>query len=515
MSDTALEAKGVIKRYPGTLALKGVDFTVKKGEIRALLGKNGAGKSTLIKILAGLTEKSEGDISYLGKISDVRSVEDSESLGFRFVSQEPQLMEDLSIAENIALREKDLHHGLRVIPWKNIKEDAKEKLKIFNLNHDPSIEVCHLKVAEKQMLLVLREIFSTGASIIALDEVTTALSSDETEKLYSILRERKAQGQSFIYVSHEIDEVFQICDSATVFRDGEVVLHDDIENITRSQLKKAIAGREITTISHVECDESSKKEIVFDVENLNNQKLKNISFQMCKGEILGVYGLRGAGRTELLKTIFGLMPVEEGKIRFNGQEIQNVPPTELIKKGVGFVPEGRDEGLFFGRPVIENLLMTASTSTKKTHGSLGVLLARGKEKPLFDDVSSKFQIKTPSEAAEIDYLSGGNKQKVMFGRSLAAESKLCLIDEGTKGIDIGAKHEIYKIMQGLTDVGCTIVFTSSDLEEIITVSDRIMVLYDGKIVRILQRNEFSKEQLLHCADGSPELLSLTKEGKKE
>lgn len=508
MSEKALEVQGVVKRYPGTVALKGVDFSLKKGEIKALLGKNGAGKSTLIKILAGLTNKTDGKVCYFGKESDVRSVEDSEELGFRFISQEPSLMEDLSIAENMALREKDLHAGFKVVPWKKIHDDAKEKLKIFGLKHDPEIEVYHLKVAEKQMLLVLREIFSTGASIIALDEVTTALSFDETEQLYKILREQKAKGQSFVYVSHEIDEVFQICDSATVFRDGEVVLDDTIDNLTPADLKKAIAGREIDILHHAPCEEEEKKNVILEVENVTNEKLKDISFELCKGEILGVYGLRGSGRSELLKTIFGLMTVDEGGgIKYNGEAIHNMPSSSLIGKGIGFVPEDRGEGLFFGRPVNENLLMTTSTATKKIHGRNNILINSSKEHALFSEVSSQFQIKTPSESAEIDYLSGGNKQKVMFGRSLASDSVLYLIDEGTKGIDIGAKHEIYKIMQGLTNHGCAIIFTSSDLEEIITVSDRIMVLYEGGIVRVLEQEQFSKEQLLHCADGQSDLLT--------
>jgi ribose transport system ATP-binding protein len=497
-----LEARGIVKRYPGTIALKGVNFELRQGEIRGLLGKNGAGKSTLIKILAGLTRKTNGEIAYFGMQTDVHNVQDSENLGFRFISQEPSLMEDLSIAENIALREKELHRGFRVVDWKSIYDDAEKKLDIIGLEVDPKIEVRYLKVAEKQMLLVIREIFSEGAKIIALDEVTTALSLEETEKVYEILRKKKQEGQSFIYVSHEIDEIFQICDYATVFRDGKVVLNERIEDLTPDALKKAIVGREIQVIHRDEEELLKKKEkrVILSLEGVSNSKLKNIEFDLHEGEIFGVYGLRGSGRTELLKTIYGLLPTEKGSIVFDGEDISHYSPSQLIQKGIGFVPEDRGEGLFFGRPAAENLLMTASTSTKKVHGRLKLFLNAHIERQLFDEVSKKFEIQAHSPAAEIDYLSGGNKQKVMFGRSLASESRLYLIDEGTKGIDIGAKQEIYKIMAELSATGCSIIFTSSDLEEIITVCERILVMYEGNMVCILERKDFSKERLLHYAD---------------
>jgi len=506
---TVLEARGVVKRYPGTVALKGVDFELKRGEVRGLLGKNGAGKSTLIKILAGLTRKTEGEIAYFGRTEDVHNVQDSETLGFRFISQEPSLMEDLSIAENIALREKELHMGLRLVDWKSIYEDAEKKIGIIGLDIDPKIEVRYLKVAEKQMLLVIREIFSEGARIIALDEVTTALSLEETEKVYGILRKKKEEGQSFIYVSHEIDEIFQICDYATVFRDGEVVLNERIGNLSPDDLKKAIVGREIRVIRRKASGEGSEKKdrVVLEVENVCNMKLKNLRFDLYRGEILGVYGLRGSGRTELLKTIYGLLPVEKGSIVFNGEDISHYSPSQMIQKGIGFVPEDRVEGLFFGRPTSENLLMTTSTATKKVHGKTGLFINAHVERKLFGEVSGKFDIQAHSPSAEIDYLSGGNKQKVMFGRSFASESRVYLIDEGTKGIDIGAKQEIYRIMGELSAQGCSMIFTSSDLEEIITVSDRIMVMYEGSIVCIIERKDFSKERLLHYADSSSKTSS--------
>lgn len=499
MVENAIEAKNVVKRYPGTVALKGVNFELKKGEIRGLLGKNGAGKSTLIKILAGLTEKTEGETFYLGEKAEVHSVSGSEAMGFRFISQEPSLMEDLSIAENIALREKELHKGFKVINWNNIRSEAKKRLPVFNLDYDPDVEVCHMKVAEKQMLLVLREIFSTGASIVALDEVTTALSLEETKMLYKILREQKSKGQSFIYVSHEIDEIFEICDSATVFRDGEVILTDTIENLTPDILKKSIAGREMEILH--KNDNVKKDSRMLTVKEVSNSVLNNVSFDLYAGETLGVYGLRGAGRTELLKTIFGLLPVDKGTIEYESENIANIKPSKLIQKGIGFVPEDRGEGLFFGRPVMDNLLMTASTATKKNHDGTGMVLSFKKEMSLYEHVSKIFQIKAHSPHAEIDYLSGGNKQKAMFGRSLASDSRMYLIDEGTKGIDIGAKGEIYKIMERLTEDGCGIIFTSSDLEEVITVSDRIMVVHEGRVVQILDKSQFSKKNLLHCADG--------------
>jgi len=501
-SEIVLETRNIAKRYPGTVALKGVDFELKRGEVRGLLGKNGAGKSTLIKILAGLTRKTEGEVYYFGKREEIHSVEDSEALGFRFISQEPSLMEDLSIAENIALREKEFHRGLRIVQWRDIYREAEEKLAILGLHIDPKTEVRYLTIAEKQMLLVIREIFSTGSRIIALDEVTTALSIEETEKIYRIMRNQKSSGQSFIYVSHEIDEIFQICDSATVIRDGEVVLDEKISNITPEDLRRAIVGRELEVVHHKRCVSGSERtEVILSMENVFNQKLKNVSFKLCKNEILGVYGLRGSGRTELLKTIYGLLPVEEGTIKYYGSQIENISSSQIIQRGIGFIPEDRNEGLFFGRPTIENLLMAASIATKKLHDRSGLFINAKTEKKVFRDIARKLEILAHSPQAEIDYLSGGNKQKVMLGRSLASDSILYLIDEGTKGIDIGAKNEVYKIMESLAEAGCSIIFTSSDLEEIIVVSDRIMVMYEGSVVCILEREMFSKESLVHYADG--------------
>lgn len=500
----AIEARNIVKRYPGTIALKGVNFKLRKGEIRGLLGKNGAGKSTLINILAGLTRQTSGETYFFGRKAEIHSVLDSENLGFRFISQEPALMEDLSIAENIALRERNLIRGLKFIPWKKLYEDARKRLDILGMTVDPGVEVRYLSVAEKQMLLFLREIFSTGSSIVALDEVTTALTAEEAQKIYQILRRQKAQGQSFIYVSHEINEIFEVCDSATVFRDGEVVLNEEIDRISADDLKKAIVGREMTVVegdSKAASLSRTKKPLILQVDRLANEKLKEISFELYEGEVMGVYGLRGSGRTELLKTLYGLIPASAGSVRFKDRNILGLSPSQLIGLGIGFVPEDREEGLLFGRPVGENLLITAATATNKTRQAFKWLISGPRESQLFRDLVQKFEIKTPSASAEIDYLSGGNKQKVMFGRNVASDAQLFLIDEGTKGIDIGAKQEIYQIIHKLSEQGCSMLYVSSDLDEICAVSDRIMILYGGRIVRILEKNEITKERLQHYADG--------------
>lgn len=508
-----LEAKKIIKKYPGVEALKGINFDLKPGEVRGLLGKNGAGKSTFIKIISGLEEKTSGELFYYGEKAEIRSVQDSERLGFRFISQEPALMEDLSIAENIVFREKELHGSIKKVNWRSLYKFAKERLEIFNLAWDPKLEVRYLTIAEKQMLLIIREIFSTGAKVIALDEVTVSLSLDEIRLLYDVMRKQKKIGQSFIYISHEIDEIFQICDSVTVIRDGEVVLSESINDINHNDLKKAIVGKDIEdnekSVGMDVClDEKQSSEPILCLKNVSNTKLKNISFDLYQGEVLGIYGLRSSGRTELLKTIYRLFSVQEGCVMFKGQNIVISSTNGLINMGIGFVPEDRSEGLFFGRPVDENLLIS---STQKHLRPSKLFIDRIQEKKIFEEVADKFQIKTHSPKAEIDYLSGGNKQKVMFGRCLAAHSQLYLIDEGTKGIDIGAKNEIYKIIRQLVTGGASVIFTSSDLEEIIHISDRILVLHEGKIAHILSNKEATKEKLLHYADGAVDSIN-EKEG---
>ena len=508
-----LEAKKIIKKYPGVEALKGINFDLKPGEVRGLLGKNGAGKSTFIKIISGLEEKTSGELFYYGEKAEIRSVQDSERLGFRFISQEPALMEDLSIAENIVFREKELHGSIKKVNWRSLYKFAKERLEIFNLAWDPKLEVRYLTIAEKQMLLIIREIFSTGAKVIALDEVTVSLSLDEIRLLYDVMRKQKKIGQSFIYISHEIDEIFQICDSVTVIRDGEVVLSESINDINHNDLKKAIVGKDIEdnekSVGMDVClDEKQSSEPILCLKNVSNTKLKNISFDLYQGEVLGIYGLRSSGRTELLKTIYGLLSVQEGCVMFKGQNIVISSTNGLINMGIGFVPEDRSEGLFFGRPVDENLLIS---STQKHLRPSKLFIDRIQEKKIFEEVADKFQIKTHSPKAEIDYLSCGNKQKVIFGRCLAARSQLYLVDEGTKGIDIGAKNEIYKIIRQLVTGGASVIFTSSDLEEIIHISDRILVLHEGKIAHILSNKEATKEKLLHYADGAVDSIN-EKEG---
>ena len=403
-----LEAKKIIKKYPGVEALKGINFDLKPGEVRGLLGKNGAGKSTFIKIISGLEEKTSGELFYYGEKAEIRSVQDSERLGFRFISQEPVLMEDLSIAENIVFREKELHGSIKKVNWRSLYKFAKERLEIFNLAWDPKLEVRYLTIAEKQMLLIIREIFSTGAKVIALDEVTVSLSLDEIRLLYDVMRKQKKIGQSFIYISHEIDEIFQICDSVTVIRDGEVVLSESINDINHNDLKKAIVGKDIEdnekSVGMDVClDEKQSSEPILCLKNVSNTKLKNISFDLYQGEVLGIYGLRSSGRTELLKTIYGLFSVQEGCVMFKGQNIVISSTNGLINMGIGFVPEDRSEGLFFGRPVDENFL---NSSTQKHLRPSKLFIYRIQEKKIFEEVADKFQIKTHSPKTENDYLSG-------------------------------------------------------------------------------------------------------------
>ena len=496
-----LEAKGIVKKYPGTVALRGIDFTLKRGEVRGLVGKNGAGKSTLIKIISGLERPTKGDIYIFGEKRKIRSVHDSESIGFRFVSQEPNLMEDLTVGENIAFRENELKRNMGLINWNKIYEDAKEKISLGGFELDPKTEVWHLNVSEKQMLLIIREIFSHGAKILALDEVTTSLTEKEKRKVYDLIRKSKEEGQSFIYVSHEISEIFDICDSVTVLRDGMVVLDEETKNLTPEKLRDAICGEELekelteaASTKRIQRDESEKTLIV---DNISNKKLKNVSFDLFKGEILGVYGLRGAGKTELLKTIFGLMPVDKGKILFKGENIENTDPSRLISKGIGFAPEDRAEGLFYNRPTWENIVIS---NLKKYIGKLGFFLNEKKEKEEFEKIVNSLNIKVPSPEIDILYLSGGNQQKAMLGRCFATNSNLYLFDEVTRGIDVGAKAEIYKIIEKLALKGNSVIFTSSDMEETINISDRILILYQGRVTGIVDSKKATKRLLLEYAE---------------
>jgi ribose transport system ATP-binding protein len=496
----AILAENIVKTFPGTIALKGVDFKLKKGEVVGLLGKNGSGKSTLVNILAGMLRKTSGDIYFFGKKVNINNVQDSEALGFRFISQEPYLMDDLSIAENIAFREQELKKEIAVVDWKNIRKGAEEKLKRLDMRLDPDIETRYLKVSEKQLILALREVLSTGAKIIAFDEVGTALSRHDMKKVFELIREEKQKGVSFIYISHEIEEVFEICDSVLVLRDGEVVLEGNTKDLTSFDLKKAIAGRNMENDSvKVNIVSRDDEDAVLKVRDLANEKLSDINFDLYKGEILGVYGLRGSGRTELLKTLFGLMNVHTGTADFMGQNILTLSPGERVQKRIGFLPEDRLEGVFNCRPVRDNLFMS---SMERNLDRFNLFIDSKKEEEKYTKIKQEFDIKAESINCEIEYLSGGNKQKVMFARCRAADTLLYLIDEGTKGIDIGAKFEIYELMRKLAADGNSFIYTSSDLDEICQISHRVMVLHSGRIVTFIDRENLKKELLLHYADGN-------------
>jgi len=492
-----LETENIEKKFPGVTALKGVNFGLRKGEIKGLLGKNGAGKSTLVKILAGLEKKTKGEISFFGKKEEPTSVQDSENLGFRFVSQEPVLMNDLSVAENIEFREKSLKKSFGVVNWAEIYREAKEKITKTGFELDPKMEVRYLTVPERQILLFLREVTSSNARIIALDEVTTSLSSAERKKLYEVIHREAQNGKSFIYISHELNEIFEICDTVTVIRDGKVTLAGEVKNLKLFDLEKAIVGEEVKKIQSVKSHRRNQDKVLI-VKNVSNEKITDISFNLYKGEILGVYGLRSSGRTELLKTIFGLLPVEKGKIIYRNERIENNSFSQRNSKGIGFVPEDREIGIFFNLPIRDNVLMGA---WKRICGKLGLFINKRKQEKLFKDIINKLSLYAPSPNIEVTYLSGGNKQKAMIGRCFAGNSRVYLFDEVSKGIDIGVKYEVYKIMRDLVSCGNSIIFTSSDVDEIISIPDRVIVLMKGQVMRIIPREEISEEKLMRYANG--------------
>jgi ribose transport system ATP-binding protein len=495
--ELVLELRNIDKKYPGVHALKGVDFELRKGEIKGLLGKNGAGKSTIVKIIAGLEKKTEGEISFFGEKKEPTSVQDSESFGFRFVSQDPILMNDLNVAENIAFREKAHKRYFGLVNWEKIYQQAEEKMAEGGFKLDPKLDVKYLTVSEKQMLLFLREVLSTQALIIALDEVTTALSSDERSILYKVIRREAKNGKSFIYISHELNEIFEVCDTVSVLRDGEIHLDGEVKNLTMDDLQKAIVGMDIVKMKSFKSSRRGQDKSLI-VKNISNQKIDNISFDLYKGEILGLYGLRSSGRTELLETIFGLLPVEKGQIICGDERVENFSISKRNLKGIGFVPEDREKGIFFNLPVVDNVLMSA---WRWVLGKLGLFIDEIKKIRMFQDIAESVNLSTPSPDTEILYLSGGNKQKAMVGRCVASNSRIYLFDEVTKGIDIGAKVEVYKIMKGIASKGNSIIFTSSEIEEILDLSDRVIVLRDGRIVGIIPQKDFSEKKIIRYADG--------------
>ena len=489
-----LECKNITKEFPGVQALKGIDVDLYPGEVHVLVGANGAGKSTLVKILAGVYQPDAGEIFLDGKPVSMKNPEVALDLGISIVYQNFNLIGKMDVGQNIFLNREPLKGSvIKRIDWERIYSETKSILERLNLNIDPRTKIRELSVADLQMVEIAKAL-SVKSRILILDEPTSALSSQEINDLFNRISLLRGEGVAVLYISHRLEEIKRIGDRISVFRDGEKVGTISVSEMDLKKVIKMMIGREIENI--YPWKPRPVGEAILTVKNLTSPgTFKEISFTLRRGEILGITGLIGARRTELAHAIFGALPVDSGGIMVEGQGVHIRSPEKAIDLGIGLLPENKEKyGLFSMMSVATNL---TSAGLKFLKRPLGLDLK--KENHVAEEYVGKLQIRTPSVNTRIRSLSGGNQQKVMLARSLFTNSKILIFDEPTKGIDIGAKEEIYRLMMELASSGKTIIMISSEIAEILGMTDRILVMKSGQLTAVMSREEANQTRILESA----------------
>lgn len=491
-----LKMEGVSKIFPGVKALDNVHITAYGGEVTALMGENGAGKSTLMKVLSGVYKKDEGKIFIQGQEADISNIKEAEELGVTIIHQEMSVINNLTVAENIFLGNKKYDSKTRRINKKLLVERSKLFLEQIGCNIDPNKLVGELNVGEKQMVEIAKAL-TKNATIIIMDEPTTALTEVETKNLFKVINSLKEKGIAIIYISHRMEEIFAICDRVEVLRDGKYAGNALIKDIDNDKLVAMMVGRSIE--DQYPYKETKKGNNILEVSNLSsNEGVKNASFNVREGEILGIAGLMGSGRTELAKTIFGEYKKTSGTIKLRGKEVNFKNIQDAINNKVCYLSEDRKkEGCVLGLSVAENMILS---NLRKYEN----VVKRIDKKEAYEEVDyyiKKINIKTPSRNQQIGKLSGGNQQKVILAKWLMLSPDVLIIDEPTRGIDVGAKKEIYELLNELKAEGKAIIMISSDLPEVLGISDRIMVMSEGKVSGELSREDASQESIMKLAVG--------------
>lgn len=491
MSDYVLELKGITKIFPGVKALNNVQFQLKKGEVHALMGENGAGKSTFIKVITGVHKAEEGEMFLDGQKVDFKGPRDAQAAGIAAVYQHPTSYPDLSVAENIFMGHEIIKNGM--IQWKKMNEEATKLLEQLNADFKATDEMGALSVAQQQMVEIAKAL-STNARIIILDEPTAALTKNESEELYRIVDKLKEDGVSIIFISHRFEDMYRLASRITVFRDSQYIGTYNVDGITNADLIKAMVGREIK-------DLFPKPEVQIGAEMLKIEGLsrmgyfKNVSFTVHAGEIVGLTGLVGAGRTEVVESVCGITKPDEGKVYLEGKPVQIKQPSDAMKQGIILLPEDRQK---------EGLIMTWGLGRNVVLPTMGKYAKSGfndekKEREISKELLEEVDTKAVTIFDPASSLSGGNQQKVVVAKALGQEMKVVIMDEPTKGVDVGAKAEIYQIMGDLAKQGYAIILISSEMPEILGMSDRIIVMCNGKVTGELKRGEATQEGILELA----------------
>lgn len=488
-----LQMKSIVKQYPGVLALDEVDLKAKAGEVLAVIGENGAGKSTLMKILSGAVRMDSGEIILNGEIIPPDSIpKERMDSGIAIIYQELNYLEEMTIAENLFIGAVPVKGVMKRVDYQKMKKESEELLHSFSLDYDPFTLAKDLSVAEKQIVEILRAV-SKDVRVLIMDEPTSSLNEVETRRLFEFIEDLKRRGVSTIYISHKLEEVFTIADRVQVMRDGKTVGVVDIERTSTSELVEMMVGRAIVDMYPKE--DTGIGDEVLRVENLTCHRAREISFTVRKGEVLGLFGLVGSGRVEAMEGLLGLKAISSGKISIDGKEVKIKSPIDAKRQGIAYIPSDRKkDGLVLIHSVKDNLTLTQIDELGR-----GFSIDSRKEKEYCDTWIAKLRIRTPSIQTIIGSLSGGNQQKVVIAKWLLTNPKVLIMNDPTRGIDVGAKVEIYKVMEELCKEGISIIMVSAELPEVMGITDRMIVFTDGKVVGEFKRSEYDQNTILHMA----------------
>ncbi len=489
-----IEMKGINKYFPGVHALKDVNFTLYPGEVRGLVGENGAGKSTLMNVLGGVFPPNNGTILFDGEKVNIDSTRKAEELGISFIHQELSLFCNMDIASNIYIHHMPKKGGF--LDKKKLYHDTNEILKVLQLDRKPSKQVSALKIGEQQLVEIGRSL-AQKTRVLVLDEPTSSLTKPEVRILFSLIKSLKEKGVAIVFISHRLEEIYDVCDNITIMRDGAEIKTSPLCDIERSEIVNKMIG---TTLNEFYSQKYTNpgEELICLKNVCRKDKLNNVSFNVRRGEIVGIYGLMGSGRTEILRSIFGLDKIDSGEILVKGKPGNINKPMDAIKQGIAMVTEDRHlEGLVLGESVKYNISLAnlPSISTNR------FFVKKEKEVRIADQSVADLKIKTPTIKRVVRFLSGGNQQKVVIAKWLNTNPSLLIMDEPTRGIDVGAKHELYVIMEDLVKKGVGILLVSSELPEMIGVCNRVIVLKEGEVKASLSDQEVNSENLLSAAMG--------------
>lgn len=488
-----IEMKDIYKSFGKNDVLKGVDFTLNEGEIHALVGENGAGKSTLMNILSGVLPKDKGEILIDGKKVEINNTNDAKKYGISFIHQELSDWPDLTVMDNIFMN-NEIRKGI-FLDKDSMRKKSIELLKRFDLDIDPDTKVSKLSVGQRQMMEIAKANLNK-VNVLILDEPTSALTNNEIDKLFKLIKILRDQKVSMIYISHRMEEIFSLTNKITVMRDGKSVSLMDTNKTCEKEVVSAMVGRDIGDF-YPQMD-AEISDVKIEIKDFSRKGyFENINIKAKKGEVLGISGLMGAGRTEIMRSVFGLDPKDRGEVFIDGKKVVINKPIDAIKNKIGFVTENRqEEGLILDESIRENISLLNFDKFSKNS-----FIDKNKEKNLSNSLVDSFKVKTQSSESKVSDLSGGNQQKVVFAKWYAINPEILILDEPTKGVDVGAKREIYDLIKDLTKKGVSIILISSDLPELLSLSNRIYVIYEGKMQGEISSDNASQEKVMTLATG--------------